>query len=166
MNNKKQKKLQYIKQNSYYYPFHIEIKIISGENIIEYLKKRLKLIYTFNTNTKKSIKYGLNKINKYINRYNPENKIIIFLFYKESFITLYDLLLIKNQANKNINIFFIDEDYNKDFLDIFNIKSCFGFSVIKNQSNEKVFNEIESKISQYAIDKNLTKIEEKTFKNI
>ena len=74
--------------------------------------------------------------------------------------------MIKNQPNKNINIFFIDEDYNKDFLDIFNIKSCFGFSIIKNQSNEKVFNEIESKISQYAIDKNFTKIEEKAFKNI
>ena len=37
--NNKQKKLQYLKQISYYYPFHIEIKIISGENIIEYLKK-------------------------------------------------------------------------------------------------------------------------------
>ena len=166
MNTKKQKKLQYLKQTSYYYPFHIEIKIITGENIIEYLKKRIKLIYTFNTNTKKSIKYGLNKINKYINKYNPENQIIIFIFYKESFITLYDLLLIKNQENKNINIFFIDEDYNKEFLDIFNIKNCLSFSVIKNQSNEKVFNEIESTISQYAINKNFARIEEKAMKNI
>ena len=52
MSSKKQKKLQYLKQISNYYPFQIEIKVISGENIIEYLKKRLKLIYTFNTNTR------------------------------------------------------------------------------------------------------------------
>ena len=161
MNNKKQKKLQYLKQISYYYPFHIEIKIISGENIIEYLKKRLKLIYTFNTNTKKSIKYGLNKINKYINKNNHENKIIVFIFYKESFTILYDLLLIKNQINENIKIFFIDEDYNKDFLDIFNIKNCMGFCIVKNICNEKVFDEIESKISQYAVDKHFSKIDEK-----
>lgn len=159
--NNKQKKFQYLKQISYYYPFHIEIKIISGENIIEYLKKRMKLIYTFNTNTKKTIKYGLNQINKYINKNKAENQIIIFIFYKESFITLYDLLIIKNQVNKNIKIFFIDEDYNKDFLDIFKLKSCMGFCVLKNQCNEKVFNEIESKIAQYAIDKHINKIEEK-----
>ena len=46
--NKSQKKTQYIKKISYYYPLHIEIKIISGENIIQYLLKRLKLIHTFN----------------------------------------------------------------------------------------------------------------------
>ena len=160
MNNKKQKKLQYIKQISYYYPFHIEIKIISGENIIEYLKKRLKLIYTFNSNTKKSIKYGLNRINKYINKNNEDNQIIIFIFYKESFTLFYDLIILKNQHNKNITLFFLDEDYNKDFIDIFNLKCCMGFCIIKNQSNEKVFNEIESKISQYAIEKNFSKIDE------
>ena len=159
--NSKQKKLQYLKQISYYYPFHIEIKIISGENIIEYLKKRLKLIYTFNTNTRKSIKYGLNRINKYINKNKTENEIIVFIFYKESFTTFYDLLILKNQVNKNIKIFFLDEDYNKDFIDIFNIKSCMAFCVLKNQNNEKVFNEIESKISQYAIPKTFAKIDEK-----
>jgi hypothetical protein len=159
--NSKQKKLQYLKQVSYYYPFHIEIKIISGENIIEYLKKRLKLIYTFNTNTRKSIKYGLNRINKYINKNKTENEIIVFIFYKESFTTFYDLLILKNQVNKNINIFFLDEDYNKDFIDIFNIKSCMAFCVLKNQNNEKVFNEIESKITQYAIPKTFAKIDEK-----
>jgi hypothetical protein len=159
--NSKQKKLQYLKQVSYYYPFHIEIKIISGENIIEYLKKRLKLIYTFNTNTRKSIKYGLNRINKYINKNKAENEIIVFIFYKESFTTFYDLLILKNQVNKNIKIFFLDEDYNKDFIDIFNIKSCMAFCVLKNQNNEKVFNEIESKITQYAIPKTFAKIDEK-----
>ncbi len=157
--NNKQKKLQYLKQISYYYPFHIERKIISGENIIEYLKKRLKLIYTFNTNTRKSIKYGLNRINKYINKNKKENEIIVFIFYKESFTTFYDLLILKNQINKNIKIFFLDEDYNKDFINIFNIKSCMAFCVLKNQNNEKVFNEIESKIAQYAIPKTFAKID-------
>ena len=160
MNSKKVKKLQYLKQISYYYPFHIEIKIISGENIIEYLKKRLTLIYTFNSNTKKSIKYGLNRINKYINKNNEENQIIIFIFYKESFTIFYDLMILKNQHNKNIKIFFLDEDYNKDFIDIFNLKSCMSFCIIKNQNNEKVFNEIESKLSQYAIDKTISKNDE------
>ena len=159
MDNKKQKKLQYLKQLSYYYPFHLEIKIISGENIIEYLKKRLKLIYTFNTNTKKSIKYGINKINKYINKKDEKNNILIFIFYKESFTIFYDLLIIKNKESKNIKIFFLDEDYNKDFNDIFSLKSCMGFCIVKNQNNEKVFTEIETKLSQYAISNNLEKNE-------
>ena len=161
MNNKKQKKLQYLKQISYYYPFHIEIKVISGENLIEYLKKRLKLIYTFNTNTRKSIKYGLNRINKYINKNNEESQIIVFIFYKESFTTLYDLMIIKNKVNKNIKLFFINDDYNKEIIDIFKLKNCMGFCIIKNQSNEKVFTEIETNLSQYEIDKNFPKINEK-----
>ena len=70
-------------------------------------------------------------------------------------------MIIKNKVNKNINLYFINEDYNKDFLDIFKLKSCMGFCVLKNQCNEKVFNEIESKIAQYAIDKHFNKIEEK-----
>ena len=69
-------------------------------------------------------------------------------------------MILKNQQNKNIKIFFLDEDYNKDFIDIFKLKSCMCFCIIKNQNNEKVFNEIESKLSQYAIDKKLTKIDE------
>ena len=151
--NKNQKKLQYIKKFSYYYPFHIEIKIISGENLIQYLLKRVKLIFTFNTNTKHSIKFGLNNIIKYINRPKDNNKILIFLFYKENMETLYDLLLIKNKENnKNIRIAFIDEEYNKEFIDLFKIKSCLGFSIIKIQNNEKVVDEIENNLSQYFID--------------
>ena len=34
-----------------------------------------------------------------------------------------------------------------------------GFCIVKNQSNEKVFTEIETKISQYAINKDLVKDE-------
>ena len=160
MNDKKQKKLNYLKKISYYYPYHIEIKVISGENIIEYLKNRLKLVYTFNSSTKKSIKYGLNIANKYINKKFKE-QIIIFLFYKDPFLILYDLMLIKNQDNKNIKIFFLDEEYIKDFLDIFNIKNCMAFCIIKNQSNEKVFDDIELKISQYAIANNFPRIDDK-----
>ena len=61
----------------------------------------------------------------------------------------YDLMLIKNQLNNNIKLYFVDEKYDKDFLDAFNIKSCMAFTIIKNQSNEKVYNEIKSKISQH-----------------
>ena len=40
---------------------------------------------------------------------------------------LYDLLLIKTQGNnKNIRILFIDEEYNKEFIELFKIKSCLG----------------------------------------
>ena len=151
--NKNQKKLQYIKKLSYYYPFHIEIKIISGENLIQYLLKRIKLIFTFNTNTKLSIKFGLNSIIKYTNKIKDNTKILIFLFYKENMETLYDLLLIKNkQNNKNIRIIFIDEEYNKEFIDLFKIKSCLGFSIIRIQNNEKVVDEIENNLSQYFFD--------------
>ena len=151
--NKNQKKLQYIKKLSYYYPFHIEIKIISGENVIQYLLKRVKLIFTFNTNTKRSIKFGLNSIIKYTNKPKDNTKILIFLFFKENMETLYDLLLIKNkQNNKNIRIIFIDEEYNKEFIDLFKIKSCLGFSIIKIQNNEKVVDEIENNLSQYFFD--------------
>ena len=41
--------------------------------------------------------------------------------------TLYDLLLIKTKGNnKNIRILFIDEEYNKEFIELFKIKSCLG----------------------------------------
>ena len=66
--------------------------------------------------------------------------------------SLYDLLLIKNKENeKNIRIAFLDEEYNKEFINIFKIKSCMGFLIIKTENNEKVFNEIESNISQYIV---------------
>ena len=150
--NKSQKKSQYIKKLSYYYPLHIEIKIMSGENIVQYLLKRLKLIHTFNTNTRRSIKFGLNSIIKYVNKPKENNKILIFIFYKDNMESLYDLLLIKNKENeKNIRIVFLDEEYNKEFINIFKIKNCMGFLVIKTENNEKVFNEIESNISQYIV---------------
>ena len=150
--NKSQKKSQYIKKLSYYYPLHIEIKIMSGENIVQYLLKRLKLIHTFNTNTRRSIKFGLNSIIKYVNKPKENNKILIFIFYTDNMESLYDLLLIKNKENeKNIRIAFLDEEYNKEFINIFKIKSCMGFLIIKTENNEKVFNEIESNISQYIV---------------
>ena len=150
--NKSQKKSQYIKKLSYYYPLHIEIKIISGENIVQYLLKRLKLIHTFNTNTRRSIKFGLNTIIKYVNKPKENNKILIFIFYRENMESLYDLLLIKNKENeKNIRIAFLDEEYNKEFINVFKIKSCMGLLVIKTENNEKVFNEIESNIFQYIV---------------
>ena len=156
--NKNQKKCQYIKKLSYYYPFHIEIKMITGENLIQYLLKRVKLIYTFNTNTKRSIKFGLNSIIKYTNRPKDNNKILIFLFYKENMETLYDLLLLKTKENnKNIRIIFIDEEYNKEFINLFKIKSCLGFLIVKIQNNEKVVDEIENNLSQYFININENK---------
>ena len=61
--------------------------------------------------------------------------------------------MIKNKENnKNIRIAFIDEEYNKEFIDLFKIKSCLGFSIIKIQNNEKVVDEIENNLSQYYID--------------
>ena len=150
--NKIQKKFQYIKKLSYYYPFHLEIKIISGENLIQYLLKRVKLIFTFNTNTKHSIKFGLNSIIKYTNKIKDNNKILIFIFYKENMESLYDLILIKTKENnKNIRIIFLNEENNKEFIDIFKIKNCMGFLIIRVESNEKVFDEIEKNLSQYII---------------
>ena len=150
--NKTQKKFQYIKKLSYYYPFHLEIKIISGENLIQYLLKRVKLIFTFNTNTKHSIKFGLNSIIKYTNKIKDNNKILIFIFYKEYMESLYDLILIKTKENnKNIRIIFLNEENNKEFIDIFKIKNCMGFLIIRVESNEKVFDEIEKNLSQYII---------------
>ena len=150
--NKTQKKFQYIKKLSYYYPFHLEIKIISGENLIQYLLKRIKLIFTFNTNTKHSIKFGLNSIIKYTNKIKDNNKILIFIFYKENMESLYDLILIKTKENnKNIRIIFLNEENNKEFIDIFKIKNCMGFLIIRVESNEKVFDEIEKNLSQYII---------------
>ena len=150
--NKIQKKFQYIKKLSYYYPFHLEIKIISGENLIQYLLKRVKLIFTFNTNTKHSIKFGLNSIIKYTNKIKDNNKILIFIFYKENMESLYDLILIKTKENnKNIRIIFLNEENNKEFIDIFKIKNCMGFLIIREESNEKVFDEIEKNLSQYII---------------
>ena len=47
--------------------------------------------------------------------------------------TLYDLLLIKTKGNnKNIRILFIDEEYNKEFIELFKIKSCLDYAFKKN----------------------------------
>ena len=48
--------------------------------------------------------------------------------------------------NKNIRIAFLDEEYNKEFIDLFKIKSYLGFTIIKIQNNEKVVDEIENNL--------------------
>ena len=149
MNSKKQKKLQFYKKTFCYYPYNLEIKIIVAENIIEYLKKRVNLIFTFNSQTKKSIKFGINRIIKYTNK--STNEIIAFIFYKEDFLTLYSLLLLKCKENKKIKIYFIEPEYNKEFLELFRLKKCMGFLILKTQANEKPFNEILSNINQSEI---------------
>ena len=65
--------------------------------------------------------------------------------------SLYDLLLIKNKNNQDIKILFLDEDYNKEFINLFKIKSCMGFLISRIQNNEKVFDEIENNLSQYIV---------------
>ena len=133
------------------------IKMISTQKLIsrniDYIKKNsYKVMLRNKSNMEHSIKFGLNSIIKYTNKIKDNNKILIFIFYKENMESLYDLLLLKNKDNKNIKIIFIDDEYNKEFVDLFKIKSCMGFLIIKIQNNEKVFNEIETNLSQYIID--------------
>jgi hypothetical protein len=65
----------------------------------------MKLIFTFNKETKDSIKFGLNTAIHIIQNDKIEkNLILIFIFYKQSLNNLINLILLKSNNSNNIKI--------------------------------------------------------------
>ena len=130
--------------------YFIYSKIISDENNIDYILKRLKLIYNFNKETRTSIKFGLNSALQ-IMKNNKNTLNLIFIFYKKSLETLFNLILLKYKELENNKLYFINNDEIKNFNNLFNIKKLLAFTIIKNDKNEKVIEEIKNNLSNYNI---------------
>ena len=103
----------------------------------------MKLIFTFNKETKDSIKFGLNTAIHIIQNDKIEkNLILIFIFYKQSLNNLINLILLKSNNSNNVKIFLIDSNDQKYFLTLFQLKRLLAFTVYKNEYNSKIIDEI------------------------
>ena len=132
------------------YIFIFFSKIITGNNSINYLIERMKLIFTFNKETKDSIKFGLNTAIHIIQNDKIEkNLILIFIFYKQSLNNLINLILLKSNNSNNVKIFLIDSNDQKYFLNLFQLKRLLAFTVYKNEYNSKVIDEIFNNFHTY-----------------
>ncbi len=110
----------------------------------------MKLIFTFNKETKDSIKFGLNTAIHIIQNDKIEkNLILIFIFYKQSLNNLINLILLKSNNSNNVKIFLIDSNDQKYFLTLFQLKRLLAFTVYKNEYNSKVIDEIFNNFHTY-----------------
>ena len=80
---------------------------------------------------------------------NKKTLNLIFIFYKKSLETLINLILLKYKDLENNKLYFINNDEIKNFNNLFNIKKLLAFSIIKNDKNEKVIEEIKNNLSNY-----------------
>ena len=110
----------------------------------------MKLIFTFNKETKDSIKFGLNTAIHIIQNDKIEkNLILIFIFYKQSLNNLINLILLKSNNSNNVKIFLIDSNDQKYFLTLFQLKKLLAFTVYKNEYNSKIIDEIFNNFHTY-----------------
>lgn len=108
------------------------------------------MIYTFNKDTKKSIKFGYNSTMKFLQnpKYSSELK-MIFFFYKDNVKILIDLLLLKVKESSNVKVYIIDSKFKEDFKKIFTIKQMICFSVLKIEKNEVVLDHLLKSLEEY-----------------
>ena len=107
-------------------------------------------MFTFNKETKDSIKFGLNTAIHIIQNDKIEkNLILIFIFYKQSLNNLINLILLKSNNSNNVKIFLIDSNDQKYFLNLFQLKKLLAFTVYKNEYNSKVIDEIFNNFHTY-----------------
>ena len=146
-NSDKKKKIKSFKKYSLCFPFHINIKILKDQNYIIDLINKIQ-----NLSSIKPIPFffGLNSTLNCIQKPQKEEK-IIFIFYKEKMASLYDIILFRAKFINGISIYFIDEEWQKKFLEIFKIKKLLSFVFLKNDSNKEIFNEIKNSLKSYNI---------------
>ena len=154
--NNKKKKYKTIKRYSLGFPFHIHIKIIDDNNLILNLINKIQIDNKFSQKIK-ALYFGLNQCLNYIQK-TDNNEKIIFIFYKKEMESLYDFILFRAKCNSNIHIYFINETWQKNFLEQFKLKKLLGFILITNQINEEEFNQINNLVESYDINNNKNQI--------
>ena len=147
--NQKSKKSKISKKYSLCFPFHINIKIVKEQKKIIDL---IKIIENLLSNKVNSFYFGLNTSLNIIQKINKDEK-LLFVFYKENMETLYDIILFRAKYNDKISLYFIDEEIQKKFLEIFGLKKLLSFVLVKNNASEKYFNEIKANLESYNINK-------------
>ena len=152
-NNTKDKntKNKIFKKYSLCFPFHINIKVIKDQKLILNFINNIQDLLSQKIN---SFFFGLNSSLNLIQNQKMEEK-LLFIFYKNKMETLYDVILFRAN-NTNVYIYFIDEEFQKKFLEIFKLKKLLSFALIKNNLNESKFNEIKNNLDNYNLnnDKN------------
>ena len=151
-NDKKKKKFKTVKKYSLCFPFHINIKVIKDQKLILNFINNIQDLLSQKIN---SFFFGLNSSLNLIQNQKMEEK-LLFIFYKNKMETLYDVILFRAKFNTNVYIYFIDEEFQKKFLEIFKLKKLLSFALIKNNLNESKFNEIKNNLDNYNLnnDKN------------
>ena len=152
----KKKKYQTIKRYSLGFPFHINIKIIIEQNLISSLLNLLQIDKVFSQNAK-SLFFGLNS-SLYNIQKNDNIERMVFIFYKKQCENIYDLILYRAQTNHNNHIYFINENYQRNFIENFKLKKLLSFVLIKKELNKDVFNQIKNLFEDYDLNNNKNKI--------
>ena len=146
-NTDKKKKFKSFKKYSFCFPFHINIKILKDQkHIIDLINK----IQNLSSIKPTPFLFGLNTTLNCIQKPQKEEK-LIFIFYKEKIASLYDIILFRTKFIDDLSIYFIDEEWQKKFLEIFKIKKLLSFVLLKNDSNKEIFNEIKNSFKSYNI---------------
>ena len=143
----KKNKFKSFKKYSFCFPFHINIKVIKEQKLILDLISNIQNISSSNSI---SFLLGLNTTLNSIQKSKNEEK-LIFIFYKEKMGSLYDTILFRTKYFNNICIYFIEEEWQKKFLEIFKVKKLLSFVLVKNNLNETKFNEIKNNLKSYNI---------------
>ena len=158
-NTNKKKKYKSVKRYALCFPFHIDIKIINEQKLFPVLLNQKLTQSNFSEKTK-SLFFGLNTCLNHIQQ-NDEKEKMIFIFYNKKMESFYDLILFRAKCNKNIHIYFVNEIWQKNFIDKFKVKKLLGFVLIKNDINKEIFNEIRKMLESYDLNNDVNKIESK-----
>ena len=146
-NSDKKKKFKSLKKYSLCFPFHINIKILKDQShILDLINK----IQNLSLIKPSPFLFGLNTTLNCMQKTQKEEK-LIFIFYKEKMASLFDIILFRAKFFNDISIYFIDEEWQKKFLEIFKIKRLLSFVLLKNDSNKEIFNEIKNSFKSYNI---------------
>ena len=152
--SEKKKKYKSFKKYSLCFPFHIDIKIIKDQKLILNIINTFQNLLSMKPNP---FLYGLNTTLNCIQNPKKEEK-MIFVFYKKNMESLYDIMLFRAKMNKNIFIYYIDDEWQKKFLEIFKLKKLLSFVYVKNNTNETKFNELKNNLENYNINNDINMI--------
>ena len=153
-NNKK--KYKSMKRYALCFPFHIDIKIINDQNLILNFINQITIQNNFSEKTK-TLFFGLNSCLNNIQK-NDDKEKLVFVFYNKKMESLYDLILFRAKHDINIHLCFIDEIWQKNFIEKFKVKKLLSFILIKNDINKDSFNTIKNLIKNYDLNNDKNKI--------